>query len=181
MARARCRSSSTLRSRPRRFDPDRSTCPAARSRSAEEPTRSSGTSFAGGDPEPDEEVGLEREERASIAVASNLPSSEWGQIITDPPPRRRHRRPRDLQRHHHRDRHQRLPATHPTSPNRWGQTTSARWGQNCLTFPACWTDLTQSGATISEKPTPIPWSTPRTSTAGRRRLPPPAATPVFRR
>ncbi len=38
------------------------------------------------------------------------------------PPRRRHRRPRHLQRPHHRDRHRLLPPPlHPTTPNTWGQ------------------------------------------------------------
>ncbi len=30
------------------------------------------------------QIPTEREEKASVAVASNLPFSEWGQVITDP-------------------------------------------------------------------------------------------------
>ena len=58
------------------------------------------------------QIVTEREERASVATASNLPLSEWGQIISDPPPCRRHHRPAHLQRPHHRDRHRELPASH---------------------------------------------------------------------
>ena len=54
----------------------------------------------------------EREERASIAIATNLPFSEWGTRVPRPPPGRRHRRPRHLQRPHPRNRHPVLPAAH---------------------------------------------------------------------
>ena len=59
----------------------------------------------------------EREEKASVAVASNLPFSEWGTVIPDPRlvaaiVDRRH-----LQRPHHRDRHQQLPPAHHPHPN----------------------------------------------------------------
>jgi chromosomal replication initiation ATPase DnaA len=56
----------------------------------------------------------EREERASIAIAiaTNLPFSEWGQRVPRPSARRRDRRPRHLQRPHPRDRDRVLPATH---------------------------------------------------------------------
>jgi transposase len=54
----------------------------------------------------------EREERASIAIATNLPFSEWGERVPRPSARRRDRRPRHLQRPHPRDRDRVLPATH---------------------------------------------------------------------
>lgn len=54
----------------------------------------------------------EREERASIAIGTNLPFSEWGTVFPDPSPRRCHRRPRHLQRPHRRNRHPVLPARH---------------------------------------------------------------------
>ena len=59
----------------------------------------------------------EREEKASIGLASNLPFSEWGTDHHRPPPRRRRRRPRHLQRPHHRDRHRLLPAPHQPNPH----------------------------------------------------------------
>ena len=45
----------------------------------------------------------EREEKSSMAVASNLPFSESGQVVPIPA-RGRHRRPADLPGPHHRDR-----------------------------------------------------------------------------
>ena len=51
----------------------------------------------------------EREEKSSVATASNLPFSEWGQVVGDPAAGGRHRRPAHLQRPHHRDRHRKLP------------------------------------------------------------------------
>jgi DNA replication protein DnaC len=54
----------------------------------------------------------EREERASIAIGTNLPFSEWGNRLPRPPPGRRDRRPGHLQRPHPRDRHPVLPAPH---------------------------------------------------------------------
>ena len=54
----------------------------------------------------------EREERASIAIGTNLPFSEWGTVFPDPRLVARHRRPDHLQRPHHRDRHPVLPARH---------------------------------------------------------------------
>jgi len=39
------------------------------------------------------QVITEREERASIAIATNLPFSEWGTVFPGPTSRRRHRRP----------------------------------------------------------------------------------------
>ena len=42
----------------------------------------------------------EREEKSSVAMASNLPFSEWGQVIDRSTPGRRHRRPHDVQRAH---------------------------------------------------------------------------------
>ena len=53
-----------------------------------------------------------------------------------PPPRRRHRRPRHLQRPHHRNRHPVLPTQiNPPTPNTWGQNKRAHRGQSRLTFP----------------------------------------------
>jgi hypothetical protein len=60
------------------------------------------------------QVLTEREERASVAVASNAPFSEWGPHVHRPPPGRRRRRPAHLQRPHPRNRNQLLPtAVHP--------------------------------------------------------------------
>jgi DNA replication protein DnaC len=67
--------------------------------------------------EPLFQILTEREEKASVALASNLPLSEWGTVIPDPPPSRRHRRPRHLQRPHPRDRHQQLPPPHHPHPD----------------------------------------------------------------
>ena len=58
------------------------------------------------------QIVTEREERASIAIATNLPFSEWGSVFPDPQARRRHRRPRHLQRAHPRNRHPVLPTPH---------------------------------------------------------------------
>ena len=59
------------------------------------------------------QVLTERDERASIAVASNAPFSEWGQTFTDPAPGRRGRRPADVPGPHPRDRLRLLsPALH---------------------------------------------------------------------
>jgi len=52
----------------------------------------------------------EREEKASIACASNAPFSEWNKTFNRPSAGRRHRRPADVQRPHHPDRHRLLPA-----------------------------------------------------------------------
>ncbi len=92
------------------------------------------------------QVLTEREERASVAVASNAPFSEWGRTFADPPPRRRGRRPAHVPRPHHRDRQRVLsPAGHHrlegrcsdqlTTSRGWGQFRGSRWGQNGLSFP----------------------------------------------
>ena len=61
----------------------------------------------------------EREERASVAVASNVPFSEWGQTYADPRLARRGRRPSHLPRPHHRDRQRVLPpASHQVREGR---------------------------------------------------------------
>ncbi len=83
----------------------------------------------------------ERDERASIAVASNAPFSEWGQTLTDPRLGRSGRRPAHLPGPHPRDRHVLVPpAEQPgeaeggtasgliTDPID-GQETGRRWGQ----------------------------------------------------
>jgi hypothetical protein len=54
--------------------------------------------------------------KASVAVASNLPFSEWGQIIPDPR-LVAHRRSCHLQRPHHRNRHRQLPVAHHPPPD----------------------------------------------------------------
>lgn len=87
------------------------------------------------------QVLTERDERASIAVASNAPSSEWGQTFTDPAPRRRRRRPAHLPGPHPRDRGLVVPAADQpdkaeggtasgliTDPIE-GQQSGRRWGQ----------------------------------------------------
>jgi DNA replication protein DnaC len=73
------------------------------------------------------QVITEREERASVAVASNAPFSEWGQTFTDPRLAAAVVDRLDLQRPHRRDRHPVLPATHhPPRQER---------GRHQLTFP----------------------------------------------
>ena len=62
------------------------------------------------------QVLTEREEKNSIAAASNLPFSEWGQIITDPRLVAAVIDRAHLQRPHHRDRHRQLPAPHQPHP-----------------------------------------------------------------
>ena len=87
------------------------------------------------------QVLTERDERASIAVASNAPFSEWGQTFTDPAPRRGGRRPAHLPGPHPRDRLLVLPpADQPgeaeggiasgliTDPTK-GQSNGRGWGQ----------------------------------------------------
>lgn len=65
----------------------------------------------------------EREDRASVAIATKLPFSEWGHRLPRPTPGRRHRRPRHIQRPHHRDRHRVSPTTHQQNhhPRQTGQ------------------------------------------------------------
>ena len=58
----------------------------------------------------------EREERASIAIATNLPFSEWGTVVPRPAPRRRDRRPGHLQRPHPRNRHHSPTGSAPAKP-----------------------------------------------------------------
>jgi hypothetical protein len=55
------------------------------------------------------QVLTEREEKNSIAIASNQSFSGWTDTFTDPPPVCRHRGPDHLPRHHHRNRHPLLP------------------------------------------------------------------------
>ena len=59
------------------------------------------------------QVLTEREEKASVAIASNESFSGWTKTFTDPRLWRRHRRPAHLRRQHHRDRHRLLPARPP--------------------------------------------------------------------
>ena len=58
----------------------------------------------------------EREEKASIGAGQQPAVQRMGPDHPRPPPRRRHRRPRHLQRPHHRDRHRDLPAPHQPHP-----------------------------------------------------------------
>ena len=55
------------------------------------------------------QVLTEREEKASVAIASNESFSGWTKTFTELPPLRRDRRPPHLRRQHHRDRHRLLP------------------------------------------------------------------------
>ena len=65
------------------------------------------------------EVLTEREERSSMAIASNEAFSSLDQDLHRPPALRRHRRPAHLQRPHHRNRHQLLPARpRPINPGK---------------------------------------------------------------
>ena len=66
------------------------------------------------------QVFTEREERASIAIASNAAFSELDIHLHRPPALRRHRRPAHLRRAHHHHRHRLLPAAHHpgTAPGR---------------------------------------------------------------
>ncbi len=61
------------------------------------------------------QVLTEREERASVAAASNHPFSEWGQTFTDPRLAAAVVDRHDLPRPHHRDRHRQLPAANRPS------------------------------------------------------------------
>ena len=80
------------------------------------------------------QVLTEREERASVAVASNAPFSEWGQTFADP------RLAAAVV-----DRLTLSPAGHHrlegrctdqlTTSRGWGQFRGSRWGQNGLSFP----------------------------------------------
>ena len=56
------------------------------------------------------QVLTEREERSAIAIASNEPFSSLDKDLHRPAAVRRHRRPVDLRRADHRDRHHLLPA-----------------------------------------------------------------------
>ena len=60
------------------------------------------------------QVLTEREEKASVAIASNESFSGWTKILHRPPPVRRHRRPPHLRRQHHRNRHPVLPPRQDT-------------------------------------------------------------------
>src|SRR3982074_1922158 len=57
------------------------------------------------------QVLTEREERNSVAIASNESFSGWAKTFTDPRLCAGHRRPAHLRRPHHRDRHTLLPVT----------------------------------------------------------------------
>ncbi|WP_231989128.1 MULTISPECIES: ATP-binding protein [unclassified Mycobacterium] len=81
----------------------------------------------------------EREDRAWVSIVTNLPFSEWGTVFR-PAPGRRHRRPRHIQRPHHRHRHQVLPTTHqqnhhPRQTGRLGRRPTLRvrhgWAGRC--------------------------------------------------
>ena len=62
------------------------------------------------------QVFTEREEKASIAVASNAAFSEWTSAFTDPQALRRDRGPAHLRRAHHHHRRRLLPAAHHRRP-----------------------------------------------------------------
>lgn len=62
------------------------------------------------------QVFTEREERSSIAIASNSAFSEWGPHLHRPAALRRDRRLLDVRRVHHRDRHRVVPAAHHQTP-----------------------------------------------------------------
>ena len=55
------------------------------------------------------QVLTEREEKNSVAIASNESLRRLDQDLHRPPALRRHRRPAHLRRQHHRDRHRLLP------------------------------------------------------------------------
>ena len=55
------------------------------------------------------QVLTEREETNSVAIASNESFSGWTKTFHRPPALCRHRRPVDVRRQHHRDRHRLLP------------------------------------------------------------------------
>jgi len=55
------------------------------------------------------QVLTEREEKSSVAIASNESFSGWTKTFHRPAALRRHRRPPHLRRQHHRDRHHLLP------------------------------------------------------------------------
>ncbi len=60
------------------------------------------------------QVLTEREEKASVAIASNEAFSCLDQNFHRPPPLRRDRRPSHIRRQHHRNRHRLLPpSAHP--------------------------------------------------------------------
>lgn len=63
------------------------------------------------------QVLTEREEKASVAIASNEAFSGWTKTFTEPTPLRSDRGPSHLQRQHHRNRHRLLPTRpHPPQP-----------------------------------------------------------------
>ena len=71
----------------------------------------------------------EREERASIAIATQPALQRVGRRVPRPPDRRRDRRSGHLQRPHPRDRHPVLPATHQQEHPPQGQLTRSRRGR----------------------------------------------------
>ena len=100
------------------------------------------------------QVLTEREEKNSVAIASNESLLRLDQDLHRPPALRRHRRPAHLRRQHHRDRHRLLPprprppttpnhrhltqrgatsSRHTTTPQRpkRGQIKPSQWGSNC--------------------------------------------------
>jgi hypothetical protein len=87
----------------------------------------------------------EREEKASVAVASNLPFSEWGQIIPDPRLVAAIVDRVTLNRPHHRDRHRELPVAHDQEPRSQEERLSAasaapsphRGSRSSLSGPLC--------------------------------------------
>jgi hypothetical protein len=84
----------------------------------------------------------EREERASIALASNLPFSEWGSVFPDPRLVAGDRRQNHLQRTHPRNRHRLLPA-----PNLQDLLTTETGG---LTNTCCATILSVGSTFVAE-------------------------------
>ena len=71
------------------------------------------------------QVLAEREEKASVAIASNESFSGWTKTFTDPR-LCRDRRPVDLRRQHHRNRHRLLPPRPHQSPNKQPRVEPAR-------------------------------------------------------
>ena len=77
----------------------------------------------------------EREERSSVAVASNLPFSEWAQVIPDARLVSAVIDRLTFNAHIIETGNRQLPAPHhPNPPHTWGQNNRARRGQSRLTF-----------------------------------------------
>jgi DNA replication protein DnaC len=99
------------------------------------------------------QVLTEREERSAIAIASNEPFSGWTKTFTDPRLCAADRRPLDLRRADHRDRHDLLPARpRPPAPRRRLTSTSRPARRRAWSL--------QSWRHVGHRSAPLPRPTP---------------------